>query len=412
MKIGLLTQEYHTGQDWNGGVGQAFGKIANWMAENGHEVTVYVQGRPAGEFVERPGLRVVRMMPKPRIHWRLRPHIPRLPPLIRGWIWHYEINSALSERILDDYRNGVIEVLLANRGVTAPSLMIRRRLPTVVRVQHSMPWALRVERVRVSSLDRLLHLMEWWAIRRAGRVYAPSRLVGSYKGKSVGREIPAVPTPMFTLHESRKWENIKSTYRLPDEYLLFWGGLLYCKGVDTLTAALTTFLEQDDRHAFVFIGSQKYQNEQHDLIRHNIERLTREHPGRVMLFPSLEHPVLLSIIHHCRAAVLPSAFDNLPNTVLEAMYLGRVTVATRGASIDEIIEDGREGMLVPIGDPQALAREMLRAARLDDATRAAMGQAAEAKVRRVCDPSAVMPRIVELCREAIETFQCYERRSL
>lgn len=400
MRIGLLTQEYHTGQDWYGGVSQAFGKMANWMAEHGHEVTVYVQGRPAGECEERPGLRVVRMAPKPCIHWRLRPTIPRLPALLRGWIWHYEINSALSGRIMDDYLKGTIEVLLANRGVTAPSLMIRRRLPSVVRVQHSMPRALRVERVPASALDRLLHLMEWWAIRRAHRAYAPSRLVGSYKGKSVGREIPSIPTPMFTLHESPNWEHIRTKYGLPEEYLLFWGGLMFCKGVDTLTAALELFLREDRRHAFVFIGSQKYQNAQHDLIRGNIEKLVKAYPGRVLLFPSLEHPVLLSIIHHCRVAVLPSAFDNLPNTVLEAMYLGRVIVATRGASIDEVIEHGREGILVDIGNPEALADAMLQAVRMDESRRIAMGECAAAKVRMICDPAVVIPAIMDVCEDA------------
>jgi len=405
MKIGLLTQEYHTGENGIGGVGQAFGKIANWLAENDHNVTVYVQGRPVGVTEERPGLRVVRVGPKPRIHWRLRSMIARLPPLLRGWCWHFEINSAISDTIMEDYRNGVIEVLLANRGVTAPSLMIRRCLPAVVRVQHSMPIALRVEKVRVAALDYLLHFFEWLAIRRATVVYAPSRVVADYKGKSVGRDIQVIPTPMFTMHESNKWENIKAKHKLPDRFLLFWGGLLYCKGVETLTRALSTFLAEDHDHAFVFIGSQKYQNKQHDLIRNNIEKLAGKFPGRIMLISSLEHPVLLTIIHHCRVAVLPSAFDNLPNTVLEAMHFGCIIVATSGASIDEIIEDGKEGILVPIGDSTALAQAMLRASRMDGDTREVMSTAAIAKIRRVCNPVVVMPRLVEICKEAIQLHQ-------
>lgn len=404
MKIGLLTQEYHTGENGFGGVGQAFGKIAHWMAENGHDVTVYVQGRPASETVERAGLRVVRLTPKPCFHWRLRPLIARLPPLLRGWIWHFEVNSALSDRIREDYRRGVIEVLLTNRGVTAPSLMIRRRMPCVVRVQHSMPWALRVEKVPVAALDYLLHFFEWIAIRRAHVVYAPSHVVGEYKGRSVGRAIPVIPTPMFTLHESRTWEHIKEKYQLPDRYLLFWGGLLYCKGVDTLTKALAEFFAHDREHAFIFIGSQKYQNEQHDVIRQNIEKLAGDFPGRVLQFPGLEHPVLLSIVHHCRVAVLPSAFDNLPNTVLEAMYLGCVIVATRGASIDEIVDDGQDGILVPIGDAAALTDAMLRAVGMNEALRHAMSSAAEAKVRCMCNPAVVMPLILEKCKEAVQLF--------
>jgi len=404
MKIGLLTQEYHTGENGFGGVGQAIGKIANWMAENGHGVTVYVQGRPASETEERAGLHVVRLAPKPRFNWRIRSVIGHLPPFFRGWSWHFEINSAISDRIMDDFQSGKIEVLLTNRGVTAPSLMIRRRLPSVVRVQHSMPRALRVEKVGVSALDYLLHLFEWIAIRRAHVVYAPSHVVGAYKGKSVRRIIPVIPTPMFMLHESRKWDHIKEKYKLPDRYLLFWGGLLYCKGVDTLTKALADFLARDQKHSFVFVGTQKYQNEQHDLIRRNIEKLASEFPGRIFLLPGMDHPVLLSIVHHCRVAVLPSAFDNLPNTVLEAMFLGCVVVATSGASIEEIIEDGKEGILVPIGDSAALAGAMLRAVGMDELSRQSMSSAAAIKVRLVCDPEKVMPLIIEKCKDAVRLF--------
>ena len=59
------------------------------------------------------------------------------------------------------------------------------------------------------------------------------------------------------------------------------------------------------------------------------------------------------------AAVLPSLFDNLPNSAIEALLLGVPVIGSRGASLDELVTDGVTGVLVPIGDADALADAML-----------------------------------------------------
>lgn len=76
--------------------------------------------------------------------------------------------------------------------------------------------------------------------------------------------------------------------------------------------------------------------------------------------------------------------EGTPTVILEAMASGLPVLATRHAGIPEMVEDGREGLLVPEGDAAALARA-IRAAADSPERRAAWAAAAREKVEREFD---------------------------
>ncbi|PVE20346.1 glycosyl transferase [Microvirga sp. KLBC 81] len=72
--------------------------------------------------------------------------------------------------------------------------------------------------------------------------------------------------------------------------------------------------------------------------------------------------VINPFAHMKRASVyvLSSRWEGLPNTLIQAMACGTPVVATRCPSgPDEILEDGRWGALVPVGDAEAMACAIL-----------------------------------------------------
>lgn len=96
--------------------------------------------------------------------------------------------------------------------------------------------------------------------------------------------------------------------------------------------------------------------------------------------------------------VLSSRYEGFPNVLLEAMAEGVAVVATDCPSgPSEIVEDGRNGLLVPSEDPGALAAAIARL--LDDtALRARLGAEAR-KVRERYSIEATVERWDEVLRE-------------
>lgn len=83
----------------------------------------------------------------------------------------------------------------------------------------------------------------------------------------------------------------------------------------------------------------------------------------------------------CEIFVLPSLYEGMPNAAMEAMSQGKPVVLTRVNGASELIPDSGKGLLIPPGDPQAIAKEVERLLK-DNELCVKIGQ--EAK-KHICD---------------------------
>jgi glycosyltransferase involved in cell wall biosynthesis len=97
--------------------------------------------------------------------------------------------------------------------------------------------------------------------------------------------------------------------------------------------------------------------------------------------------------------VLPSRAENLPMVILEAFANAVPVVSTPVGAIPEVVEHGRNGLLVPCGDVAALA-QALRSLVDDPLLARRMGEAAREDHARCYDLSSYVERLAGIWREA------------
>jgi glycosyltransferase involved in cell wall biosynthesis len=118
--------------------------------------------------------------------------------------------------------------------------------------------------------------------------------------------------------------------------------------------------------------------------------------GRIRFAGALPYPDTLRLVAGARALVLPSrASEGCPNVVLEAMALGTPVVVSDLPSLAELVTDGVDGAVFPVGDATALA-DRLRAVVGDDALRARLAGAARARLAARHAPAATVDRYLAL----------------
>ncbi|HVZ06865.1 glycosyltransferase family 4 protein [Rhodopila sp.] len=92
---------------------------------------------------------------------------------------------------------------------------------------------------------------------------------------------------------------------------------------------------------------------------------------------------------------LPSRFEGLPMSVIEAMLTGLPVVATRVRGPDEQVVEGETGLKVAAGDAAALATALGRLVR-DAALRRRLGEAGRVRALELYDESKVLGRTLDL----------------
>ncbi|MCF8448162.1 MAG: glycosyltransferase family 4 protein, partial [Bacteroidia bacterium] len=77
--------------------------------------------------------------------------------------------------------------------------------------------------------------------------------------------------------------------------------------------------------------------------------------NNVILVGRLDSTEIVEQMLHSDLFVLPSAIENSPNALQEAMLIGMPVIATHSGGTSVFIEHNQDGILIPEGEPYSLA---------------------------------------------------------
>lgn len=116
--------------------------------------------------------------------------------------------------------------------------------------------------------------------------------------------------------------------------------------------------------------------------------------GSVILLGELGRGDMRSALARCDIFVLPSHTEGFPNALVEAMSLGRATIATDVGAVPDMLAH-HAGVVVPVGDVEALASALSRLMGSPD-DRQDLGRAARERARDSYSMDVVFAKYCEV----------------
>jgi glycosyltransferase involved in cell wall biosynthesis len=333
VRIAIISREL---PPHGGGIGSWSWKAGRGLARLGNEVHLFTEahdGEPNQDL--NSGVHIHRLRPA-----RVRPHSV-------AWAWSAARAVAAA---------GKFDVVQACEwDAEAMVYALRPVSPLVTRLAspHYMVQASNVAPLRKRLRSAFTSRMERMQARRSRRVISPSLHLAREVAQRWRMDLDSIsivptgidPPQISTAPIPASLEGAR--------YLLYFGRLEIRKGVDTLIDALPAVMAVDRDVHCVFIGEDMTYNGI-PFVEYAKERCA-EFWSRIHFLPRMAHPELFGIVANATLVVIPSRWENLANTCLESMVLGRAIIATTGSGFDEVLTNGVDGLLVPPGDSGKLA---------------------------------------------------------
>jgi glycosyltransferase involved in cell wall biosynthesis len=400
MHIALVTSEYHTESYRAGGMGQAFAKMAHLLADAGHGVSVCVPGQEAEGFCERERIRVYRYAADSTLHWRLRQAFSwRFPDSIQL----YERGMALW-RVLDRVdQQHPIDAVLSAASANDYLAVCCKRWPWISRCSTFWPFWIACN-FESPYVGRVRGNLDTWLITQGLRAsslsIAPSQIIADVQSEWCRRRLAVVRTPMMELAEPEPWDAVATKFDLPEHYILFYGSHQGVKGPHILAAVLPEVLDKHPEMHAVFVGRDRNAPDGSGGMVAYLQRQLESYADRVHFPGIVEQREAFAMIRQASVVALPSLIDNLPNALLEAMHFGALIVGTSGSGIDELLKDGKNGIVVQRNHVDDLAYGLDRALSMAGADRNRLSAAAKATVQRECAPDTILESLVDILEDS------------
>jgi glycosyltransferase involved in cell wall biosynthesis len=363
-----------------GGAGTFVQLAGRELVRRGHQVSVIAASCPqCGEFQEDQGVHIYRPQFDIPLHWYLSrlPGICQLAQAVRT----LEVGRQNARFIDQLHKKQPIQIIEFSDGGDVWHTL-HHTIPCVVHLHGSRYTFLRKSGRPVQWGDRLERQLGLWCIRKADQVISPSQAILDEVQGEAGETFPGAVVLPYPLDPRvlAPVGNTSSTSR-KSVRILFAARNDPVKGGDVLLQAVPIVHRQFPEVEFHFYG---YQPE-----------LEAEKISRVTFHPFLPKEQLIDEYSEADICIVPSFWDNSPNTVYEAMGAGKPVIASRVGGIPELVKDHETGLLVEPDNYEQLA-EAINELLKKPQTRITMGNTARHYIQEIATMTRNLDRRVNI----------------
>jgi glycosyltransferase involved in cell wall biosynthesis len=417
MKIWILTSE--TPHYWAGGIARYVDNFARAAGALGNEITVISRGDSDRETEIAPGYRLIEFTHR---FEAAREHVPECEPDAHpGWPYN---NMAYFAALSHQYV-GVIEQLIQERGApdiiesqdyaALPYFLLQNKLtrpdfltnvPVLIHL-HTPDFAVQAvnQYPRYKLPDYWIGRMERACIWMADAVLSPSRFIAGEISKWLEGEAPEVTTIPYPWPGLAEAEPVNPG---SEGVLVYPGRIELRKGVEPLLVACEELWREGRDFRMELVGGDVHTPlKGGSLIQFLKNRYAhRVESGQLVFCGSVQHTECLDRMRTATAVVIPSLWENFPNTCIEAMSLGKVVVASEtGGQAEMVGRTDSAGILFRHAEADSLKHALSRALGLPENVRLKMGEQARERISDLCHPEKVLPRRLEHYQKVIATYR-------
>lgn len=343
MKIALLSEKYTPDI---GGLAISTGRLSHLLSSAGYEVRVFA---PSGHL---PASEKRTLPPSGVSVTRFGAH-KRVDDTLVDWF----------ELIVEEHKREPFDVLhayfLPQAGFVAAYAGKYLNIPSVVSIRGND-----IERAAFDP-SKFSHVM--YALQNASAVTTNTSDLAKKAKAFIDREVNLIPNgidvELFKPMEKNLAlaETLGLTTKDTKEHegkpfvLGFAGELREKKGLKTLLSAYAQ-VSKKKTSTLLIVGEVRAGED-----KKLFDEFRLSNPEyRIIVTGTISHKDMPAYYALMDVFVHPSLRDGMPNALLEAMACEKAVIATPVGGITDVIEDGKNGLLVNLNDTQALAESILQ----------------------------------------------------
>ena len=400
MRIWILTSELP--HEFAGGIARYVDNFARTLVDADHEVTVVHRTDGNAPATAAPGYRTIGVTPKyerlgdPPASEQPDEH-PAYPYNVMSY-WP-AFSYQLCEEVLQLIeREGPPDVIECQEFAALPYYLLQRKLvergpleqvPIVVHMHSAMFDLMRInQEPRFRNPNYWLGQMERFSLVAADALLSPSAFLKDHILRTFrdDLDITNIPLPFIADYEAAPAEGT------PGE-LVYVGRLEWRKGICSLIDVCAELWEAGREFRLTTIGGETHFAPRGcnlgDVIRKKHQRWIDA--GCLNLRGQVKYTEVRELVRNAWAAVVPSHWENFPNTSIEAMAAGQLALVSRhGGQAEMVAEDGVNGFIFDYGRPGDLGRQLTRVLDLAPAERLEIAGRGLRRIASLCDPQTVL----------------------